>query len=295
MIFLKDVLEMQNPEKDLANCRWTFIDKLICAIHNTLPFQNVSLMAQPPACRHRPTEEEIKSAMLERTGGLCYSLNFFTFSLLKSLGYDVYLNSAIVLSPTTTMDDHLLVLVKNLRENDDLYLVDTGCGYPTFRTVSLDFENESPAIQESFLRYKFDKTGTKVRRLHYTLLSDTTLSIQSKLWSNTKPAVFKSFYEFEINPEPSIDFINANMDIIYTNSDVTPFHKTLRAMKFNRNKLVLLSNMKLTLESDDGGINEIVLPNDEELLNAYKKYFPEIQNTLIERAISNWRKCESHQ
>lgn len=285
--FLRDVLKLEEPEKEKEKCSWELLNKVIHAMYNTLPFQCLTLMAKPLEERHRPTDDEIKSAMFQGLGGLCYTLNLFTYHLLKYLGYDVHLNTSLVPDATTTTDNHLVVLLKNLRKDGDIHLVDAGCGHPTFQAISLDFETESPMFQESFLRYKFVKHGCKIRRLHDPASNPL---IPGNMCSEAKSDdYFELFYEFEIKPTADIDDVKPYMDIVYTDPDYTPFHKSLRAMKYKNDRLILICNSKLALETENGEITVTTIGSDEELEKAYRTYFPEFDEFTVRNAIRNWR------
>ena len=287
--FVRDVLKIQELETEKENNTLEFLNKIICAVFNTLPFQCLTLMAEPLEKRHRPTDEEIKSSMFLGQGGLCYSLNLFTFYLLKSLGYDVYLNTAQVLSPTTTQDDHLLVLLKNLKEDSGLHLVDVGCGIPAFQAISLDFETESRVFHESYMRYKFIKEGRKIIRLHDPAGSALNPGFPCL---SAKPDDFKPFYVFEINLKTDVEDIRHYFDVVYTDPDRTPFHRSLRAMKFRNYRHITICNSKLAVEKENGEITVTILGSDEDLEKAYKTYFPEFDESSVKNAIKNWRQCK---
>lgn len=284
--FVRDVLKVKELETEKENNSLELLNKIVCAVFNTLPFQCVTLMAEPLEERHRPTDEEIKSSMFVGQGGLCYSLNLFTFYLLKSLGYDVYLSTARVLSPTATQDDHLIILLKNLNEHGGLHLVDVGCGIPAFQAISLDFETNSPVFHESYMRYKFNKEGRKITRLHDPASSALNPGFPCL---NAKPDDFKPFYVFEINPTTDVEDVYHYFDVVYTEPDRTPFHRSLRAMRFRNNRHITICNSKLAVEKENGEITVTILENNEAFEEAYKTYFPEFDESSVKNAIKNWR------
>ena len=55
---------------------------------------------------------------------------------------------------------------ENVETPGDLFLVDTGLGFPTFRAINLDFEKESPAYRDSFHEYKYIRHEGKIVRMH---------------------------------------------------------------------------------------------------------------------------------
>ena len=276
--FVTNVLNIEEPEDAISRDKYDFLCQLCCSIQN-IAFQNVTLMAVSLSDRRRPTVEEVKSALLEGKGGICYTLNLFMFHLLVVLGYDAYLNSATVASYP---NDHLIVLVYNLQKDGDLFSVDIGCGSPAFTPINLDFETESPEYQESLVRFKFVKEESTIQCLHYHLPFDL---------SPEKPKLkgFSHFFSFHLNPTRNVDVFNTFFDDVYTNPNLTPFHRTVRAIKFTNKRMVVICNMKLVLELEDGQFHMATLINDDDLKTAYQRYFPELDKLDVERAIYNWR------
>ena len=286
LAYIRDVLGITKPEEEMKRNRLEFLNKLICAFHVAMPFQNVTLMSKPLSERHVPSIAEVKQSMLSGIGGLCFTLNLTLFMIFRSVGFDVYLNLSRVFPETNDKDDHLLLLIMNVKVEGDMYLVDGGAGHPTFQVISLDFEVESPVYHESYLRYKFIKIGEKFRRLidrSILLLSHDTSS------DVPKSGEFVPFYEFRINPTSDIEQLGSHMDLVYRNPEQTPFHKSIRAIRFRNKKLVLISNCKLVLEADDGKISITILADDEAIVAAFHEYFPEFDESCVRKALQNWK------
>ena len=279
--FIRDKLGILDPEIQMKGNKLEFLNLLVSAMHS-IPFQSVTLMSNALQDRRRPTREEVKTTMLEGKGGLCYAFNLFTYYFLKSLGYEVYLNSCQCPHRGSIYNNHLLVLVYNLKKDGSIHMVDTGCASPTFSAIALDFQNETPIFNESFLRYKFTKTGNKIQRFH-----DRSGFELSPGKPSTKE--FELFYEFEINPTTSLDGINSYFDDIYTIPDLSTFHRSVRAIKFVNKKVIVLCNYKLVLETDSGEFPVTVLSSNYELEAAYQAYFPELDATIVKKAIEIWR------
>ncbi len=70
--------------------------------------------------------------------------------LLEALGYSVYHISSHV-SDGPTEENHVITIVTF---DGIKYLVEIGCGYPTFQPIPLNFEDESIVYKESFIKYK---------------------------------------------------------------------------------------------------------------------------------------------
>ena len=279
--FIKETLKIQGPELALQESKGDFLDAVICAIQR-IPFQCVTLIDKPLKQRRRPTPSDVKTSMMEGRGGLCYVFNLFTFYLLKSLGYEVYLNRCQCPHAGQLADNHLISLAHNVRKPGDTYLVEAGCASPCFEAINLDFEVESPVYHASFLRYKFVKRGNKIQRFH------DRSGFELSPGKQTSTETFELFYEFEINPTDDLHGILAYFDRVYTDPDSCCFHKSLRAIKFIDRKMVVICNWKVALESENGEINVTELTSAEELEQAYKRYFPEIDEISVKKAIQNW-------
>lgn len=280
--FIKDVLKIPNEECELKRNKLSFLNRLIASI-SSIPFQSVTLIGKPFDQRRRPSLEEVKTSMIERKGGMCYTLNAFTYCLLKSIGYDVDLNISTVPICGVPFYNHLIVFAYNLKETGDMYLVDTGSAYANFEAICLDFETESPIYSASFLRYKFVKIGNKIQCLH----DRSGFELSPGKPTQTEP--FELFYEFEVKPTKDLNAFNNYFDAVYTSPEQSPFHKSLRAIKFINRRLIVICNTKIAIESESGEISVTTLKDDQELLNAYGKYFPELDASVVQQAIYNWR------
>ena len=211
--------------------------------------------------------------------------------MLQSVGFDVYLNFTVCYLEENDDDDHVILLIKNVETDGDVYLVEGGAGHPVFQAISLDFGEESQVYHESYLRYKFVEFGEKFR-----LLIDRSILYLSH---DTSPRVPKSqefvpFYEFIIRPTKDIEKITKHMDGIYLDPVHTPFHNSIRAIKFRNKKLILISNCKLVLEADEGSIILTILADDEAINATFNKYFPELSESCVRKAVQNWRNAAAN-
>lgn len=78
--------------------------------------------------------------------GMCIALNGFFRAVLMALGYDCYITAGRMWD--NDIKSHAIIIVQNLRQTNDVFLVDVGLGYPTLNAVALDFELESPTVVE---------------------------------------------------------------------------------------------------------------------------------------------------
>ena len=289
LAYIRDVLKIREPEEEMRQSRLDFLNKLLCAFYAINPFQNVAHMSRPVSERHVPGIPETKQSLLSGVGGLCFSSNLSLFMLLRSMEFDVYMNLSTVNPETNDIDDHVMLLIKNVNSEGDMFLADGGFGHPLFQAIGFDFDKESKVYNESYLRYKLVKENGK-----YTLMIDRSklilspdISSEPSEGPNTRE--FQPCYDFRINPTRDIEKLVEHMDAVYLDPEQTPFHKTIRAMKYRNKRLVLISNCKLVLEADDGTIHVTMIADDQDIVAAFKNYFPELNGLCVKEALKNWR------
>ena len=252
-------------------------------------------MSVPVSQRRRPTLAEIKSCCTGGVGGLCYTLNIFTFSLLTALGYDCALCHATCTSTVKKEDNHIFVVVRNLDRDGDSYLVETGLGFPTFRAVSLDFEFESPVFVDSFLEYKYIKHGGLLLRMHSK--GDTAPRPDPP-----RPDVdfymgeWRWFYYSDLKCYRSVDEFDACFDAVYTDPTATNFHTSPRALCFPHQGTCLISLSRYVNSKDGCDVRVEVSDevNMDEVVSRYKRHFPQIGEDMVRQAYAEWKRVSSN-
>lgn len=150
-VFVTEVLHLPHPDRLFQKDKLGLLSQIVVTFQAVIPFQNFSLMAVPLSKRRVPTmETNIKEVEAGR-GGLCYTLNTFMKLLLEALGYTVH----HVLSTVKYPDNHIITMVYDIVFPGDKYLIEVGVGSPTFRPIPINFENESPVYEDSFVKYKY--------------------------------------------------------------------------------------------------------------------------------------------
>lgn len=287
--FLETSLGVEHVEHRLQSDRKNLLDEIIITIQGKIPFQSLTLMAVPPGERSRPNVEAIKAECMAGIGGLCYNLNVFTWGLLKGLGYFAQLCPATCTSSVTSPNNHLLVLVHDLQNRGDVHLVECGFGFPTFRAVPLDFESESPVYVDSFLEYKYVKINDQYLRMHG----------KGDMIKRNDPPVegldffqghWRRFYFFSLRPADCLDVFNETFDRCFTVPRATPFDHSPRALWFPGKRAVIVVNDKLMLEGDGGVLETSILAGDEEIIQCFRRHFPQISEVIVRNAVSEWRR-----
>ena len=288
--FLQSEWKMKDVEQEIKNDREKFLNKLIVTIHERVPFHLLfvpKLSTFPPNERTFPNFDESDYLCMSGYGGNCTMINTFTARLLTSLGYTVLLCESIVTS--TTYSPHIIVIVKDLVNTGDIHVVDCGLGLPSFRAISLNFEKESPVYVHSFLEYKFIKHDGKVLRMH----GDGDLMVRNNPPEDGLDFIvgkWRRFCEFTVEP-----FEITMVNVINKVGLVLRFLKMVppRAAIFPGGKAILLNGgYTLHVEQEDKTLKQTIL-KPHEAFQVFKKYFPSINEGVVQEAYSLWRDSKS--
>jgi hypothetical protein len=286
--FLQNEWGMNDVEQLLQNDSEKFLNKLIATIHEKVPWHTLSvrnIAFIPPDDRKMPSMDEIDHMCMSGDGGNCTFVNLFTSHLLKALGYSAFVCRSVVTS--NVFNPHLVVMVKDLVNKGDFHLVDCGLGLPSFRAISLNFSEESPVYQDSFLEYKFIKHDGKVMRMHgdgdMVVRNDSPIEgldfIRGK---------WRRFYEFPVETleGESLD----DLDPLFGFKYLRKFDP--RAATFPGGRAILLNGNILSVEQEDKTLKTITLQSKEEIFQVFKNYFPSISEDLVQLAYSTWHKSK---
>ncbi|XP_076436106.1 uncharacterized protein LOC143275718 [Babylonia areolata] len=263
------------------------LKEIILSVQSNVTFQSITLMAIPLEKRKRPSADVIKEECIAGRGGVCYSINVFAWGLLRAVGLSAQLCSATCTTTVGTPDNHILVIVNDLEKKGDVHVVECGVGFPTFRAVSLDFDEESPVYVDSFLEYKYILHEGKFLRMHGK--GDTV--------KRNDPPVrgldfivgkCRRFYYFSLKPSDTLSDFDSAFDDIFTVPQLTMFHRSPRAMAFPRQRAVILVNNQLKMEKEGGEIDTVVLESDDAIVDSYRRYFPSLQEAAVRDALSQW-------
>ena len=286
--FLQNSWKINDVELRLKTDRESFLNKLIQTFYERVPFQLLSLFiltSLPPNEREIPSLEQIDKVCMSGLGGSCGVICVFAYRLLKALGYSAHLCGTIL--TTTGISVHLTVIVKDLVNTGDVHLVDCGLGLPSFRAISLNFNEESPVYQESYLEYKYIKRDGKILRMHG----------EGDLVKRNDPPIegldlilgkWRRFYEFSLQE----DFEQKSLKRFWNFSYVPKFyqHVSPGASRFPGGKAVMIAGKILFLEQEDKTFKKTKLESDKEILKAYQDYFPSLDENLVHYAYSYWQK-----
>ncbi|CAB4026527.1 arylamine N-acetyltransferase 1-like [Paramuricea clavata] len=282
--FLQNSWKIKNVVERMKTDRKNLADEIVTHILEKVPFQSISLVAAKPEDRNRPSFEDIKAMCTAGVGGLCYEMNIFTWGLLRGVGFDARMAGSTVTSAVTSPNNHTIVLISGVEQDGDVYLADCGTGFPIFRTVSLDFTEESPIFKDGFLEYKYVRHEGKILRMHG----------KGDMVKRNNPPVegldffigrWRRFYSFVPKIKPSELLSKEHFkSSIY----LTPFTSSPRALWFPGKRAVVIANNKLIIEKETGEMVTTVLKSDEEILKAYQDHFPQLKQDTIRLALAEW-------
>ena len=276
--FVTEVLGIRDPDRKHQEDRVAFLNELIKAIHCSVPFQNITLLSQDEADRHLPTVEEIKTDIKSGKGGLCYTIGVFITHLLQALGYDAYLCAGSIMFFDT--GNHVICIVQNLTSPGSKHMVDAWTGWPTFEAIPLDFQDESPVYNFSFLEFKLIRKGTIVQRFHRKGEKYAEISHPADQYIEG----WRKMCEFDMAIPRELSFFDQPMLRV---GELSPFLVTFRAVTYRDLKLVAIRNDTLLLENDSHKVEATKLQSRKEICEAMKKYFPQFTAENVMKALES--------
>ena len=224
----------------------------------------------PAKERRMPTVEQIKDDVFAGRGGLCYTLNTFMKLFLEALGYAAHHIAGTVIET----NGHIMTRV-DIEGN--VFLVDVGCGYPTFEAVPVNFEEESVVYKQSFLVYKFTKSKETtcivdvIKRKHRT----------SKNWkeviTKVDPDGWWQFYYVDLTPR-NLDFFIEPMTKVYTTAGITPFHDSLRLVVFPDSNMFGFKDKTLLVGKDSGVVHSTL--TSDQVVQTVTSHFPVLKEAV---------------
>lgn len=261
------------------------LNTIIKHFHRTIPFQNIRLLSKPRGTQDVPTLDEIKHDVLSKQGGLCYTNNVFMKEFLKALGLQAY--NASGQCNRRHANNHIVTIVCDIAIKGDIYLVDVGCGYPTYQLVSLNFDQQSIVYRSGFLLFKFVKENDQYTRFHGkhkdSVCCDNSIDIKHVQWER--------FYDFTLEPKPLVHFYPA-MKEVYQDR----FLRKFRALIFKDDTMTAIK--EVSQESNDykcclikllpTGKQEILLDENHLVVNVMHLVAALDENT-IQTAIHHWQ------
>nr|XP_054768573.1 uncharacterized protein LOC129276168 [Lytechinus pictus] len=278
IVFLRDALGIETTMERIHQDKVAFLDELVVAWLQHIPFQSIKAISVPHPNRHLPTFKEIKQDLLSKVGGLCYDHSLSTMAVLQSLGYMV----SLVTCDVSFKDSHALNLVHNASYQGSIHMVDVGSGYPTFKAIPFNFDLVSPEYHHSYLRFRFIREGDLIIRQHH---ADT--DPRASLWPDRVKDGWYSFIYIHADQPQKVSYFDEAMTIVYTKKIPTPPYLTSpRCMAWPHGRFTCIKDTTLLLENDEGRVEKFYLKSLHDVLTAYKKYFPQFPEETL-KAVMN--------
>ncbi|XP_077978894.1 uncharacterized protein LOC144434318 [Glandiceps talaboti] len=280
--FTENILRVKEPLHRFEENKLQLLNAVIRAYHNTIPFQNITLLCLDPMERRAPSKIEMKEDALSTVGGICPVSNTSMKFILEALGFHVYFVPANVTHP----NNHFLFVVHDVVQEGDAYMVDVGCGYPTFEAIPLDFDNESPVYKYSFISLKLVRKDDIIERQHLRRTEEHLRAGYDPVHKNIT-GTWMRFYDFQLMPVDYSHF-DVAMHEVYTIPGTSPFLLSLRLVTFTNDKCTAVRDGSLLEEGEDNCLREAKFNSTEEMSKCISKICPQLPVGKIEKALKYW-------
>jgi arylamine N-acetyltransferase len=251
-----DLLGVRKTKPD-----FNLLTKIVRAHLIKVPFENISkLIYKKQGMNYIPgLSTYLEGIEKYNFGGTCYANNYYLYSLLKHLGYDVKLCGADMKNP----DVHLISVVKI--ENKE-YIVDGGYAAPFLNPVPLDLKEDyiiNLGLEKYAVKPKNETGRTKVEQYYDGKLQH---------WYTAKPRE-RLIEEFEKVIKDSY-------------SDDAVFMNAVRITKFSEKGSFVLKNLYLTETINNDSSTIKITLKDLPLLIQQKFGIPLY---LVDKAIGHFK------
>eukprot|EP00437_Effrenium_voratum_P001792 CAMPEP_0181419898 /NCGR_PEP_ID=MMETSP1110-20121109/12309_1 /TAXON_ID=174948 /ORGANISM="Symbiodinium sp., Strain CCMP421" /LENGTH=304 /DNA_ID=CAMNT_0023542925 /DNA_START=54 /DNA_END=968 /DNA_ORIENTATION=+ len=278
---------------DLTGSRKEVLNAVAKAV-SAMPFHNLDLLATNPGARKPPTAQEVKASMLRGQGGLCFVKQPFVGHLLQALGYAVEVLPGAVTHP----GNHVIVVVHDVQEEGDRYLVEAGCGYPSSQAVRIDDDGHKgfeQVFQDSFLEFRYVKNPGEslIHREHRTGDPPHRPLVPDSLGRAAEVDGWRRFFDFFYPASGSAEELLQGVKDVCTLPDASPFLTSLRAVRWVNGRMIAVKDAKLLEEDEDGKVVSTQLHDAEGIRKKLILHFPEMERELLDAALAYWH-CHIH-
>ena len=272
--FLHDVLEINDPRESLSGDKVSFLNDVIHRVHHMIPWQ---VVYQRNDHYEDLTYDDIKQDMFARVGGGCFHVNVFMKTLLETLGFDAYFYLCAI---NNVPASHMGMAVRNLTFPGSVHVVDAGLQFPVFEAIPMDFDEESPIYQHSYLKHKYVKRPDgMVDWLHEARPNN----ISRKLTDDEIACgwlVHGTLDCFRAND--LFTCINGIMKIM----DPVTSKLGPRARIFINDQLLMIQTRMVVSSLPNNDLKYTPINSVEELFSLYQKYFPQFSKEVLEKVLS---------
>ena len=283
--FLSERLEIPDIEKLASGHQIPLLTAIIRQWMRTLPFHTVKQVAMT-SLRRAPTEEEAVADVMSGAGGLCGTHGVALYHVLQALDMNCHMVIGMV---GGACEEHVCVLVHDVQDKGDAFLVDTGCGYPAFAPIQIKtaqgyIESIGP-ISQSFCTYKLIKQGNTYERHQLTRQKKDKVD---RAYPDVDEHGYARFCTIQLEPK-SYEYIYEQLTRnIYSQNDYK-FNRELVLCKYPNDRLVGLRDTTARLEHEPGVITERQLASDDDINQFLQQHFPELPPEMVKEAVKNQR------
>ncbi|KAL4476026.1 hypothetical protein ABPG72_007912 [Tetrahymena utriculariae] len=255
-------------------CKLKYLELLVQKTQEVFPFQNLFLLQHKFEQRKQLSYQEIKQLVLKGTGGYCLVISPVFCGLLQSLGYEA---SLICGSCRNIPKNHASILVQNLLEDGDQYLVEVSLGYKNM-PIKIDFDKKSELFECSFGQFYFEWQNDQKQILN-------RIDEKNQFFCCYSLNIIFKDYEHLLSIEGSV----------YTDQNKSPFHKTLRIIRFPSTGAVCILNNQLLIENSLTNKLEVeeTITDLDQFNKLIQKYFPSIDKQMSTLAYNNFAQQRS--
>ncbi|KAL4432474.1 hypothetical protein ABPG74_013328 [Tetrahymena malaccensis] len=256
-----------------GQCKLKYLEQLVLKTQEVIPFQNLFLLQHQFEQRKQLSYQEIKQLVLKGTGGYCLVISPVFCGLLQSLGYEAFL---ICGSCRGIPKNHAAILVKNLLEDGDQYLVEVSIGFKNI-PIKIDFDKKSETFDCSFGQFYFEWQNDQKQILNR--IDEKNQFFCCYILST----IFKD-YEQLLQNEGSV----------YTDVNKSPFHKFLRIIRFPTSGAVCIRDNQLLIENPSTNKLEVkdTIDNIDQFNQLIQQLFPSVDIHMSSKAYINF--CQSN-
>ncbi|XP_041471299.1 uncharacterized protein LOC121420707 [Lytechinus variegatus] len=283
--YLRHTLGIPSAHTKLKHDRLGLLQEITLKTHFRQPFQNITnTYAIPLSERKIPSVNEIKEAMLQGQGGVCYELNIFTNRLLAALGYSVHLIGGKFMGHDRY---HVTNIVRDAEVKGQCHLVEVGASDPTFYPIPLNFGEDSPVYQDSFLVYRFKLIGQKyLQRYHVIRQGDLDMAL---LDDHAHSSNWRLISEMDIDTDCDLEHFKEPMSYVFNalpRPKLKMFEEGMFAMIYKEGNMVYIKDNHCYVEKGDS-IERRVMDTMEQVLEAYGQFMPMIPQEKIRMGLGN--------
>lgn len=287
-------LEIENVDELLEKDKLKFVTDLTRKWLEKIPFTTLKQLSMPLPRTCPTTPREPCDVVMSGVGGLCGYQAMALYQVLRALGFSCY----GALGRVMDENDHMSVMVRDLQETGDLFILEVGIGYPSFTPVKLKdaksgFVESSEEFTHSFLTYKYKRApadGDQVvyERLH--LMTSGNRDALGRPYFKTRDEKWGVMYCVNMAPV-SVAQIQQAMGRISLMQE-HKFNRMALAFKYPGERAVVLRNTSGLVESETGEIVVSKLENADDIRRFVEKHFPEIPAGVLNDALKYWKSVQ---